>query len=131
MPKIRIVFEGRDRSDAPHVFKAIVNDAGEEIDFPDAWCADGEVEALDLEIVGEPGSCNCLADVETDLAKHNLQVATMFVRVGDALVARPYMTTEFKPGAVRPRGRKPALLTPSFCPWCGTPYRKPEAKLVG
>lgn len=66
--------------------------------------------------------CDCVAQFNRKLADHNTRIVETlgFPRDGSPSFTRPTITTEKIES--RKRGG-PAIAVPSFCPFCGTPYR--------
>ena len=60
--------------------------------------------------------CKCLARADKALAARNTSVVTSFNLRGQVF---PVIATET---VTKKRGSRPALLIPSYCPFCGRKY---------
>lgn len=62
--------------------------------------------------------CNCIRRINGLMAERNGRLVLGFVHQDTRLRAMPVVWVE----KINPRGKRPASLAPSFCPFCGEKY---------
>lgn len=71
-------------------------------------------------------TCNCIAEIESGLPEHKLELALMWSREANTLEARTYTALERRDtGKPERRSGKPRIFAHTFCPFCGTRYDAP------
>lgn len=61
--------------------------------------------------------CSCLDDFDAKLEPHNTRLVRTFVMRPPG---GPFPTITVE--KIKPRGAKPVIAIPTYCPFCGTPY---------
>lgn len=69
-------------------------------------------------------ACECISTMDAKLGEHNGRImATMcFPREAETVLGAPYETVTIEVEKVAPRGKRPPLAAPTYCPFCGTRY---------
>ena len=73
-------------------------------------------------------ACDCLETANKLLAEHNTKLSETIALSRDR--SEGYVTVTLATEKVAPRGKRPVVMAPTFCPLCGVRYR-PEATEVG
>lgn len=77
-------------------------------------------------------TCNCIAEIQSKLPEHKLDIAICFSREKNELTARTYTPLDRRDNGKREtRSKKPRLFSHTFCPFCGTRYEPAPAEEGG
>jgi hypothetical protein len=72
-------------------------------------------------------ACDCLENANKLLAEHNTKLSETIALSCDR--SEGYVTVTLVTEKIAPRGKRPVVMAPTFCPLCGERYR-PEAAAV-
>lgn len=70
-------------------------------------------------------ACDCLENANKLLAEHNTKLSETIALSRDR--SEGYVTVTLVTEKIAPRGKRPVVMAPTFCPLCGERYR-PEVK---
>lgn len=73
-------------------------------------------------------NCDCITKIDEQLADQNLALDVTFINVMTTFDAMLGISTHWKDSSKKVRGKKPATIIVSFCPFCGTKAGKRTTK---
>ena len=71
--------------------------------------------------------CGCVAEIEQK-ARENLKVAEGIIAEQELLSGRTFSTFSYEETQGKRKRKKETYILHSFCPFCGEPYKREEAK---
>lgn len=72
-------------------------------------------------------NCDCITAIDEKLAEQNLALDTVFINVMTTFDSMLAISTHWKDSSKKVRGKKPATIIVTFCPFCGTKVSKETA----